>query len=286
MNTETIAEPRVGTAENWDASTSCITETTRQVEQQVRLERTSLFGIEIDPLAMDQAVDRVWRWFDELSGDCRVVVTPNLDHAVMLQEHQQLQEAYRRADLVVADGWPLVMAARLLRRPLPARVAGSDLVPAIFSRAHASRGLTVFLLGAGPGVANRAAERIHTNWPAVQVVGTHSPPIGFEHDEEENLEILARIAAAGPDLLVVGLGAPKQELWVTNHRVQIHARAAICAGATIDFLAGEKRRAPRWLRTIGLEWCHRMCSEPRRLVRRYARDAWMFPRLLWREITG
>jgi N-acetylglucosaminyldiphosphoundecaprenol N-acetyl-beta-D-mannosaminyltransferase len=283
MNTETIAEPSVETADNWDARTSCLAETTRQLD---RPERTSLFGIEIDPLVMDQAVDRVWHWFDDLAGDCRVVVTPNLDHAVMLREHRQLQEAYRRADLVVADGWPLVMASRLLRRRLPARVAGSDFVPAIFSRARASRSLTVFLLGAGPGVAKRAAEQIHVNWPAVQVVGTYSPPMGFEHDQEENLEILARIAAARPDLLVIGLGAPKQELWVNNHRDQIHARAAICAGATIDFLAGEKRRAPRWVRTIGMEWCHRMCSEPRRLVRRYARDAWMFPRLLWREITG
>jgi N-acetylglucosaminyldiphosphoundecaprenol N-acetyl-beta-D-mannosaminyltransferase len=285
MNTETIAEPRVGTADNWDASSSCLAEiaTRRQLD---RRERTPLFGIEIDPLTLDQAVDHVWHWFDDLAVDCRVVVTPNLDHAVMLQEHQQLRDAYRQADLVVADGWPLVMASRLLRKPLPARVAGSDLVPAIFGRAFASRSLTVFLLGAGPGVANRAAELIHANWPAVQVVGAYSPPMGFQHDEEENLEILARIAAARPDLLVVGLGAPKQELWVNNHRDQIHARAAICAGATIDFLAGKKRRAPRWVRTIGMEWCHRMCSEPRRLVRRYARDAWMFPRLLWREITG
>jgi N-acetylglucosaminyldiphosphoundecaprenol N-acetyl-beta-D-mannosaminyltransferase len=178
------------------------------------------------------------------------------------------------------------MASRILGRALPERVAGSDLVPALFARANVTRPLTVFLLGAGPGVALKALERIHQRWPGVQVVGTYSPPLGFEHDELENAEILARIAAAGSDLLVVGLGAPKQELWVNRHLEQIHARAAICAGATIDFLAGEKRRAPRWVRTIGMEWCHRMCSEPRRLVRRYARDAWSFPGLLWREMTG
>ncbi len=246
----------------------------------------SLFGIQIDPVVMDLAVDKVWRWFDDPGQTCRMVVTPNLDHAVMFQQHAGFRAAYQRAELVVADGWPLVVASRLLRRALPERVSGADLVPALFARATAARPLTVFLLGAGPGVALQAAEQIHRQWPAVQVLGTHSPPPGFEDDDLQNAEILASIAAASPDLLVVGLGAPKQELWVNRHLDEIHARAVVCAGATIDFIAGEKRRAPRWVRTIGMEWCHRLCNEPRRLVRRYARDAWALPGLLWRELNG
>jgi N-acetylglucosaminyldiphosphoundecaprenol N-acetyl-beta-D-mannosaminyltransferase len=144
----------------------------------------------------------------------------------------------------------------------------------------------VFLLGAAAGVGERAAKNIHRRWSAVEVVGVYSPPMGFERDPQESQNILARVRQAAPDVLVVGLGAPKQELWVHNHRHAIAAPVALCVGATIDFLAGEKKRAPMILRRLGLEWLHRMMSEPRRLAKRYARDAWIFPQLVWREWRG
>jgi hypothetical protein len=106
--------------------------------------------------------------------------------------------------------------------------------------------LRVFLLGAAPGVADEAADRIRQRWPKVEVVGTYSPPLGFENDSAENDRILAAIAAAEPDLLVIGFGAPKQELWVRRHRDRLEAKVAMCAGATIDFLAGHRRRSPVW----------------------------------------
>ena len=143
--------------------------------------------------------------------------------------------------------------------------------------------LTVFLLGAGPGVAERAAEVIHQRWSGVKVVGTLSPPMGFEHDEDENARILAAVAACQPDVVLIGLGAPKQELWISRFADRLESKAALCIGATIDFLAGEKARAPRLLQILGLEWVHRMATEPKRLVKRYARDAWIFPRLVLRE---
>jgi N-acetylglucosaminyldiphosphoundecaprenol N-acetyl-beta-D-mannosaminyltransferase len=121
------------------------------------------------------------------------------------------------------------------------------------------------------------------------VVGTYCPPLGFERNSLENARILAAVATAKPDLLVVGLGAPKQELWVHRHRHQLRAKVALCAGATIDFLAENRRRSPVWMRHIGLEWLHRVWCEPRRLAGRYARDAWVFPLLVWREwrrVTG
>ena len=121
-------------------------------------------------------------------------------------------------------------------------------------------------------------------WPNVRTVGVYSPPLGFEKCELENNMILERIALCRPDVLVVGLGAPKQEIWVHQHRDQIRARVALCVGATIDFLAGEKRRAPRWMQMAGIEWMHRMCSEPKRLVRRYAKDAWVFPQLVLQQM--
>lgn len=246
--------------------------------------RVRLFGVEIDAVRMPEAVERIFVWIDEPADRCRFVVTPNVDHTVLLQSHCELQAAYRDAGLVLADGWPVVAASRLLRRPLPERVAGSDLGPALFDAAQKfSRRLRVFLLGAAPGVAERAAKRIQEGWPRVEVVGVYSPPLGFERDEEESREILDSIRRSSPELLLVGLGAPKQELWVHRHQHQIAAPVALCVGATIDFLAGEKKRAPRLVQRLGLEWLHRMLSEPRRLAGRYARDAWIFPQLVWRE---
>jgi N-acetylglucosaminyldiphosphoundecaprenol N-acetyl-beta-D-mannosaminyltransferase len=155
-------------------------------------------------------------------------------------------------------------------------------VPQIFQTA--SEPLRVFLLGAAPGIAEAAAERIINQSRAVQVVGSYSPPLGFENDASENARILGRIAIANPDLLIVGLGAPKQELWVHRHRHALQAKVALCAGATIDFLAGRCQRSPVWMRRAGLEWLHRLGNEPGRLASRYARDAWIFPQLVWREM--
>jgi len=163
------------------------------------------------------------------------------------------------------------------------RVAGSDLVPALFDSAPETKPLRIFLLGAAPGVADRAAGNIRRQWPGVEVIGTYSPPLGFERDERENESILQMIAAAKPDVLVVGLGAPKQELWVHKHHNRLAAKVALCVGATIDFLAGERSRAPLWMQSVGLEWLYRVASEPRRLATRYAKDAVIFPQLLAQE---
>ncbi|MEL6961670.1 MAG: WecB/TagA/CpsF family glycosyltransferase [Pseudomonadota bacterium] len=245
--------------------------------------RVELFGVSIDAVRMDDAVRQVWGWIEAPFSGCHYIVTPNADHTVMLQEHAGLRAAYHGADLVLADGFPVILASRLLGRRLPERVAGSDLVPALFAEADPERPLRTFLLGAAPGVAERAAKRIQESFQGVDVVDTYSPPFGFEHDEVEQERIFSRLRAAKPDVLVIGLGAPKQEVWVHTHRDKIMVPVALCVGATIDFLAGEKSRAPKWLQNLHLEWFYRMMSEPRRLIKRYARDAWVFPQLVWRE---
>ena len=245
--------------------------------------RVELFGVEIDPLRMDQAVAQVLAWVADPAGRCRFVVTPNVDHVVMLQHHMALKAAYSDAGMVLVDGAPVLWSSRLLRCALPERVAGSDLVPALFDAANTDQPLRTYLLGAAPGVADRAAANIRRRWPAVEVVGTYSPPLGFEKDDSENAAILNRIAAARPEVLIVGLGAPKQELWVHKHRDIVNAKVALCVGATIDFLAGERSRAPVWMREFGLEWLYRVGTEPRRLAARYAKDALIFPRILARE---
>jgi len=246
-----------------------------------------LFGIRINALRMDEAVSSLNQWLTKPFDRCRFVVTPNVDHAVLLQENHCLRNSYRDADLILADGHPIVWASRLLRQPLPERVPGSELVPKLFdSSAQSGKPLKVFLLGAAPGVAETAAKNMKVSWPTVETVGLYSPPLGFEHDAAESAKILYLIDAVRPDVLVVGLGAPKQEIWVHRHRDQIQAKVALCVGATIDFLAGEKRRAPVWMQRAGIEWLHRMCSEPKRLVKRYAKDAWIFPQLVLRQMFG
>ena len=198
----------------------------------------------------------------------------------MFQERPELRAAYADAALVLADGAPIVLASRMVGRSLPERVAGSDLVPRLLATTR--RPLRVYLL-ARPGVAEQAAANIRRQWPNVVVVDIYSPPLGFEQDDAENERILAQVAAAAPDLLIVGFGAPKQELWVHRHQHCLQAKvAALCRRN--DRLSGRPPAAsPVWMRHAGLEWLHRVLTEPRRLAGRYARDAWVFPQLVWRE---
>ncbi len=247
------------------------------------IQRLRLFDLPIDALNMQQAVEQIRTWLEDDYPHCRFVVTPNVDHTVMLQQNSQLRRVYEDAHLVLADGMPIILASRFLKKPLPERVAGSELVPHLFATASPDRPLRVFLLGAAPGVAERAASRIEVQWSDVRIVGTYSPPLGFESDPAEEQRILDRLHASKPEVIVVGLGAPKQELWIHKQHRNFPARVALCVGATIDFLAGEKRQAPVWMRRSGLEWFHRVTTEPRRLAGRYARDAWVFPQLVWRE---
>ncbi len=250
-------------------------------------QKRTLFGIQIDAIGMLDAVQQLRTWVLDARPEnerCRYVVTPNVDHTVQLTENQQLRESYRHADLVLADGHPIVWASRFLRRPLPERVPGSELVPKLFDSYHSGGRLRVFLLGAAEGVATTAAANMKNRWPNVETVGVYSPPMGFEKDADETNFILGRIALMRPDVLVVGLGAPKQEIWVHQNIEQINARVALCVGATIDFLAGKKKRAPVWMQRTGIEWLHRMMSEPKRLVSRYAKDAIVFPQLVCRQM--
>lgn len=248
------------------------------------LERSTIFGIRIDRVTMDQAIERLRAWINQQERTCRYVVTPNLDHAVQLQANESLRDAYRSAAMVVADGWPLVTASRIFRDPLPERVAGSDLVPALFHSLNEANGAgTVYLLGAAPGVAELAAKKIEHRWPRVKVVGTHSPPFGFDKDPTQSQDAIQRINRCNPDVLVVGLGAPKQEVWLNQYQSQLTVGVAIAAGGTIDFLAGRQTRAPRWVQKLRMEWSHRLLTNPGRLTGRYARNAWHLPRLLLQE---
>lgn len=245
-----------------------------------------LFGVHFDALDRTAAVAaclRILRAGDSGQG-ARYVVPSNVDCVVQMQGNPAFLQACAAAELVLADGNPVVWASRLLGCPLPCRVTGSDLVPALFAAAgQGGAPVRVFLLGAGPGVAERAAGNIHQEYSGVRVVGCDSPPFGFHLDPAENDRIVKKINESGAELLIIGLGAPKQELWIHAHAARLHTRLAICSGATIDFMAGEQKRAPEWVRSLALEWLYRMLSDPKRLFKRYAKDAVCFPVLVARE---
>lgn len=249
--------------------------------------RRRIFGIDFHCVTMQQAVDQLFIWITKGRREhTRFVVTPNVNLTLRYQNDAGFRHIIKHADLVVVDGAPLVWASRLVRKPLPERVAGSDLVYELFNLTEGEVPLRVFLLGAMPGVADRAAVNIEQRWPNVRVVGTHSPPMGFENNAALNDDIVAQVNAAAADVLIVGLGAPKQEVWTYRYRERLDVPVTLCVGATIDFLAGEQRRAPNWIRRAGFEWVYRMTTGPRRLIRRYAGDIMNLPGLLWREMTG
>jgi N-acetylglucosaminyldiphosphoundecaprenol N-acetyl-beta-D-mannosaminyltransferase len=230
-----------------------------------------ILGVPVDILTTDEALDRV----DEMvaagraTGRVHQVATVNADFVVNALHDPELRRILQRADMTTADGMPIVWGGRLLGAPLPDRVTGVDLIPPLAGRA-AERGYSLFLLGARPGVAARAAEKLVARNPGLRIAGVLSPPQSPLVEMDPGL--VAEINAACPDILLVAFGNPKQEKWIAMHAPALRVPVCIGVGGTLDFIAGETRRAPRWMRQRGLEWLFRLAQEPRRLWRRYAHD--------------
>jgi N-acetylglucosaminyldiphosphoundecaprenol N-acetyl-beta-D-mannosaminyltransferase len=244
--------------------------------------RLRLGPVEIDPVTLEQAIGAIERLVARGQGG--FVVTPNVDHVVIAERREDFRDAYAAASLSLADGQPIVWSSRLLGDPLPGKVSGSDLVLPLMARA-ARLGWRVFLLGAGPGVAEIAAERLRREH-GVEVVGTAAPfvTVGPGEPDPEGDAAAEVIRAARPDLVLVAFGAPKQELWMHRRCAALAPSVLLGVGASLDFVAGRVRRAPRLVSRLGLEWLWRLAREPRRLWRRYLVDDPRFLRVLWREV--
>ncbi|MGH7727480.1 MAG: WecB/TagA/CpsF family glycosyltransferase [Vulcanimicrobiaceae bacterium] len=249
-----------------------------------RQPRVSIAEVAIDPLRFREVVDEIAA-YAQAPGEPAFVVTPNAHHVVTYQRDAALREAYRAAHLVVADGVPLLWAARVLGQRLPERVNGTDLFEALCARA-AERGLRVFLLGGRPGAAEAAARVLCARHPSLVVCGSYCPPLGFEASETENERICAAITTARPHLLFVGLGVPKQELWMLRHRTRLGVPVSLGIGVSFELVGGVVARAPRWMQRCGLEWLFRALAEPRRLWRRYLFGNAAFCLLVARQRLG
>lgn len=237
-------------------------------------------GVPISNVTMDEALRRI-ELMIRLRG-CNYVVTPNVDHVIELQKNKTFQRAYRASALVVPDGVPLLWASKLLGRPLAEKVSGSDLFPR-FCALAAEKGYRLFFFGGLPGAAERAAEILTQRYPGLKVVGTDCPPYGFEKNEAQNWTAIRRIRESRAEVLIIGLGAPKSEIWLYRHLRACQVPAALSVGASFDFVAGMVRRAPRILQRVGLEWLWRLALEPRRLYQRYLYRDPAFFLLLWRD---
>jgi exopolysaccharide biosynthesis WecB/TagA/CpsF family protein len=233
----------------------------------------------IDNVNFPQALARI----DEIvhAGKPGYVLTPNVDHVVQLERDELLRTIYAQADLVLADGMPVVWAGSYLGTPLKRRIAGSDLFPMLCEMASQKK-YRVFFLGGRPGAGEKAIEILSVKYPGFDAQ-SYCPPFGFENDTTETEKIGSRIHAYSPHILCVAVGAPKQEYWIYRHGRQLGVPVSLGVGASLDFVAGYQKRAPLLFRKIGLEWFWRLIMEPRRMYRRYLIDDPVFFSIIWKQ---
>jgi N-acetylglucosaminyldiphosphoundecaprenol N-acetyl-beta-D-mannosaminyltransferase len=228
--------------------------------------RISLMGMQIDHVTEGQVVATIGQSLSEGRGGW--VITPNLEHLRQFRRQSSLQEYFEKADLVLADGMPLVWASRIKGTPLPARVAGSDLIWSLSMEA-AKRGRSVFVLGGTRKAGWEAAKKLQDRCPGLRIVGMIYPPHGFENEPSAMDQIVETLETAQPDIVYVGLGFPKQEKVIATLRERFPQTWFLGIGISIGFVGGQVARAPVWMQRMGLEWLHRLAQEPRRLGRRY-----------------
>jgi N-acetylglucosaminyldiphosphoundecaprenol N-acetyl-beta-D-mannosaminyltransferase len=230
--------------------------------------RCWIAGVPVDSTTLEKAATQIVDNARKQKSRPLLILGPNAQLVTLAQNNMAFAKALRASDLSIPDGISVVLASRLLGAPLQTRVTGGDLMERLCAAA-ALHGLSVFLLGGLPMAAHLAAQRLRRKYPRLIIAGTYCPPLGFEHDPEENARIRKTITAAAPDLLFVAFGAPKQEIWMHENCPSLPIGAAMSVGAAFDTQAGLRRRAPGWAHKLGVEWLYRLLREPRRLWRRY-----------------
>lgn len=262
-----------------DLRKAVLTSKARELQKQqyeYLRQRVDILDVKIDNVAFGDFLDNLQQG---------VVFTPNVDHLVRLQKDPAFVAAYRKADYRVCDSQVLLLASKFLGDPIKAKISGSDLFPRFCEYHKDNPDIKIFLMGGAEGVAAEAQRRLNAKAGRDIVVQSHSPSFGFEKDDAECEALVDMIRQSPANVLVVGLGAPKQELWIAKYRDRLpNIKIFLAVGAAIDFEAGNKARAPQWMSSAGLEWTFRLIQEPRRLWRRYIHDDMpFFLRLIVRE---
>jgi len=252
-------------------------------EQNGLLPEVMILGIPVDNLTLKTATQRILTLINNYQTDkqARQVVTVNVDFLVNAlnwrvsepPRHPELIEVLRNADLVTADGMPIVWLSRLLKTPLQERVTGADLLPNL-ARTFTKTGHSMYFLGGKGDVAQQAALKLKGLYSELDIAGVYSPFVYAEGEdmlisEQEDEEIIKRINQAKPDVLLIGFGNPKQELWFNRNRHKIQVPVTIGIGGTFEFIVGNVKRSPVWMQKIGMEWIYRIIQDPKRLWKRY-----------------
>lgn len=233
------------------------------------MEKTPLLNTYVNNVTMDETVNEI----DKMISDNKnsYIVAINVDVVMKIEQDEYLKQITDNADMVLVDGKPLVWISKWHKRPVKAKISGSDLVP-VLCRHSAENGYSIFIIGGQEGIADKAKQNLEKQYPKIKIVGTYAPPFGFEKNQTELSKINEMISKAKPDLLIACFGCPKQEKWIYENYRKYDAKVSICAGATVDFLAGNVSRAPKWMSEHGLEWLYRFFQEPKRMFKRYFVD--------------
>ena len=227
--------------------------------------KASILGVQTDAQPFEQAVNQLLQWATGKTG--RYVSTCPVYTLMMCRENPQVMQAVNGADMVTADGMPIVWVQRRRGYTDAERVYGPDVMEALMART-ANTTTSHYFWGGLPGVADTLVQRLKAQHPALKIAGTYSPPVSAVGDKPDS-EVVERLNNSGADVIWVGLGSPKQDLWMMRYRPVLRAPLLIGVGAAFDMLAGVKSQAPHWMQRNGLEWVFRLAQEPRRLGRRY-----------------
>ena len=234
----------------------------------------------IDNVSMQETLEAIERLIAD--GKPAYITNPNVDTIVRYNRDAEFAKFYNEGVLCVPDGMFILWASRFLGTPLKEKVSGSDLVPQVCKLADA-KSYKLFFLGGRPGAAQAAKEQLKKSLFNLNVIGTYAPPLGFEKDEVELKKIVSMIKDAKPDILFVGLGAPKQERWIKRYYQELGVPVCMGVGVTFEFIAGIVKRAPKWMQKTGLEWFWRLCMEPGRLWKRYLVEDMQIFRIIFKQ---
>lgn len=219
-----------------------------------------ILQVSIDTLSESEILTHIHRWID--MGTPHQIVTVNTEFVMAARQDAVFRKCLLSADLALADGAGIILAAKLLHQPIPPRLAGVDFVQTLANEST-KQGYSVYLLGGQGGVAKQTSNVLQSRSPGLKIVGV-------DESSPEDLDVIKRIKICQPDILLVAWGAPKQDVWINLHKHDLNVPVMIGVGGTFDFLAGKQKRAPKWMRDFGLEWLWRLLREPKRWRRQLA----------------
>ena len=246
-------------------------------------QKVNILGVQISSISNDDLLAAFTRHI-LLKQKKQVCITP-VNSVLAAVKSEQVKTIYNNADYVLCDGMPLKWASSFLNTPIKERITGLDLLPNLVELCS-KNDFSIFLLGASPGVGDKLKDIILNQYPQAKIVGVYVPPFMTAFTADENYNMISAVNAASPDVLLVSLTAPKQDIWIANNKDALNATLLVGIGGAFEVMAGLAKRAPKWVQKAGLEWLYRFIQEPKRLFRRYFIEAPLFIPLIIKQKWG